>query len=347
MQRSSTIDSTALAVPIFLKSVIYDSASHLIREESMRKTLLVLMAVLPVASSCTPWTWFAPPTDYPVIERNLGQVGVAATTADRRAIIVHRDTGFVATEPPPDAMQQVSSNEALKFDASGNNGQGVEGKVVVQHMKEIERRLKLLTKRSQGIIFLRDATYRLSEGAYNDFIARRLQSIATVEKRDLESGHRVSTPAAVRVIGAGDKWLTAFTAILEKTQTLILAELAVNPTLTSNDNGIVLPQRFEGTADEVEAGKTLTIYVHNHKLAGQTVEVVAMNGLFASKSSDKQTLIVSLKTGGGFGSKEFTVPMDWRFVYLETADSRSKLILVKKPEGTSTTTGKAATQKKK
>ena len=51
------------------RPVVIEPVQCFAKREPMKKTLLALLAVLPATSSCTPWTWFAPPTGYPVIER--------------------------------------------------------------------------------------------------------------------------------------------------------------------------------------------------------------------------------------------------------------------------------------
>src|SRR5262245_33880213 len=120
-----------------------------------------LVSLLLICSSCA---LFTPPESKPILTDQLASGQVVATTADRRAIYADNQ-GLIVCEPPPDAFQEVSS----KFDlAAALQSTADAGSANLALYNEVSRRLQRLAVRSQGVIFFRDASFRLAEAALNE-----------------------------------------------------------------------------------------------------------------------------------------------------------------------------------
>ena|SRR5688572_28579831 len=158
---------------------------------------------------------FTPPSDNPVIEKKIGwgakEVRTIATTADRRLFLVSADGKKIIAEPSADAIQNVAARleAALKAHSKGNLAAG-EADV----LREVIRKAAHLTLRSQGSVFLRDATYRLAEARLNEFIS------------DAD-------------------FVSMLRDVLQKSEELIRFELEKNPMLSSlpADGDVALPPK--------------------------------------------------------------------------------------------------------
>ncbi len=126
---------------------------------------------------------FTPPIEKPVIEDSVGMTGTLATTADRRLVLVNKKTGEFVAEPSPDAYTEIASltKLAASADIAGK------GKGNVEFARILATSFQRLGRRSQGVTFFRDGTYRIAEARANKWInqaqyVRLLQDLAKCSK---------------------------------------------------------------------------------------------------------------------------------------------------------------------
>lgn len=135
------------------------------------------------------------------------RVGVLATTAQRRVIIVSADGKSVCAEPSPDAVDDLISSVTGSLEASLNKGAGSEKGLNAEAAAEIASSIttsaQFLIQRSQGVQFFRDGSFALcllkaNGGINSEVYARELGSLRNdsvdlimaelkqlVEKRDI------------------------------------------------------------------------------------------------------------------------------------------------------------------
>ena len=103
------------------------------------------------------------------------RVSTLATEADTRTILVIQDKSTdsikILAEPSPDVVDEISKKFSLLLDAALKHADETElFKSSVESLSEFSQTITKLTTRSQGIIYFRDASYRLVEAYLNEMI---------------------------------------------------------------------------------------------------------------------------------------------------------------------------------
>lgn len=168
-----------------------------------RRVLQIIPQVAAIGAATVFFTgcaWFTPPMEKPVIEDKIGsrangdRIGTLATTADRRSVITKfrsNETFFVA-EPPPDAIQNIVAKLDLLAKGSGSSTKDeLKIEAELKALRELTTQAVRLSTRSQGILYLRDASYRLAEARANGFMkcddfATNFHSILTNAQKLIE-----------------------------------------------------------------------------------------------------------------------------------------------------------------
>lgn len=276
---------------------------------------IVVICILPLTGCAV----FSSPWKDPVIAREAtvtageGESGIAtlSTEADRRMIIVN-SAGYFLAEPSPDAMTNVL--QSLDLDASANTGKEIEAKLELA--TEVTRQLERLSRRSQGVVFFREATYRLAEVHANDALYETADNPSAVSAREI----------AMR-----ERWTDAFHDLISTAERLIVYELSLNPTLSSEGTACGDLQRFVDVPRTAKPGEEVTIKFIAPEWTGKKITLTAREG-FAEGSATESIEVDVPETG--CAERTWTIPTGWELVILEAPKSQSWAIRIEKsPEG--------------
>lgn len=184
--------------------------------------------------------FLTPPVENPVIEDTVldGKLGTLAITADRRVFLV-TENGKILAEPSPDAYTEIvslfelSAKATKKTPGTGEETTSGTAEIGADLRKTLVTALQRLTTRSQGIVYLRDASYRLAEACVNGDLSEK-------------------------------DYVTLMTDVLKHSKELIEFELSLNPSLgaeppTSENKETIDKARSEALK---KAGKAPTAPAH-------------------------------------------------------------------------------------
>ncbi|MFV0423730.1 hypothetical protein [Oleidesulfovibrio sp.] len=126
----------------------------------MRLLMAVLVAV--ALTGC------APKHETPLIEEHLAVyakgptkiIGLFATRADRRVVVVNHE-GKMCAEAPPDAIDDLFTSVNKTLSAAGDAGQKVDVKVAAELSRTLMSDYQMLIDRTQGLQYFRDASFIL------------------------------------------------------------------------------------------------------------------------------------------------------------------------------------------
>lgn len=223
-------------------------------------------------------------------EDSVGPLNSITTQADVRSFYVKSDPalpdyGRFVAEPSPD----VFANVVEKLSAIAKASKGADASAAeLQILRELTREAVRLGVRSQGVIYLRDACYRLSEAYMNGAFFPRDTSRATDACRDARDARPSRTTAmdTWRSLGVSAfesvSFQLTFRAILDNARALIEAEIRANPTLSrtapedsdgeaADAAGTVLPRLTADFGGSKE--RSLGVTFRNRALRGVDVNV--------------------------------------------------------------------------
>ncbi len=132
----------------------------------------VFMGSAAAVAALTGCGLFSSPRESPVIEERitdwgLRKVGVLATTAERRAVIVKVPERLLCAEPPPDVGEAVAAAFSAFLEAKGSE-LPVEGKIGAS--SAVSTAITQLTYRTQGLQLYRDGSFFLCNMYMNGVI---------------------------------------------------------------------------------------------------------------------------------------------------------------------------------
>jgi len=115
----------------------------------------------------------ATPKEHPILEVASGGrifnhgIGVFATTAERRAVVVHREKQIVCAEPPPDAGENIISNltSALQVAVKADTKEAVDLKHELT--RNIDTTIVQLIEPAQTLTAMRNGWYVLCQSEFN------------------------------------------------------------------------------------------------------------------------------------------------------------------------------------
>lgn len=263
-------------------------------------------------------------------EDSLGPVHAITTFADVRSFYVKKDKsqpdyGRFVAEPSPDAFANFT--QSLSVLAKASEGKDL-GTAELQLLSQITREAVRLGVRSQGVIYLRDATYRLAEAYMNKAFfpkasakdsepqgaktALPLIGLAGVSESEREVLKQLANSRdldARTLEAAFESWSyqQQFRRILDNAKELILHELDRNPTLSSSltstsarSAAIEIP-RTAVTFEAKDGKLSATITFTNRELANVDINIEVNLDDKEKKSIEKRVLRIALgKAGTGF-----------------------------------------------
>lgn len=303
--------------------------------------LSFLLAI--VVASCGSCSTLKPGTK----EDSLGPLSSITTYADARSFYVKsdkslKDYGRFVAEPPPDVFANLTQTLSLIARASETKGLGA---AELQLMNEVTRDAVRLGARSQGIVYLRDAGYRLAESYMNGAflpIDEEKDSSKTSDEQKRESVKALRTLApfladvrddptvraqqkealdAALTLAANDTKLAravveaywyrqALQEVLQNSKELILSELAVNPTLGSSLDGAgVASLKSRIKLDVSPDKKKVTVAFANPEMKGAYLNVKVVATDPDGKEKGRKTLLLKLDDKGA-GKEDWTLPAD-------------------------------------
>lgn len=231
-----------------------------------RITAIVAAASL-LLSSCGLFSSTTPKTK----EDTVGPIKTLTTQSDVRSFYVQSDKklynyGRILAEPSPDTAfnSKLVSELAIKLKAT----KGDIGEVELRALQSLTKEVARLGVRSQGVIYLRDASYRLAESHMNGALLSAVSDAnmadfkATLEEIE-KSFPRPKSKADIRqrnehLWRAKSQALESYAytktlnLILKNAKELIAHEINVNPTLSA-----ITPAK-QNRAAETEPRLTLT-----------------------------------------------------------------------------------------
>lgn len=134
----------------------------------MKKLLISQLSLTLLLGGCGA-SIFADPATNPIIEDSVGaEVGTLATTANRRLVLINKNTGKYCAESSPDSVASFASllSTSAKADVSK------QGSGSVALAKALVSTSGVITKRSQGLQFYRDGVFAYCQALSNGYISR-------------------------------------------------------------------------------------------------------------------------------------------------------------------------------
>ena len=156
------------------------------------RPLVMLLPLLAIAvSGCSSLTG-APP---PVIKKELAKdVVTLSAKAERRFIVASTSDDKnlrVCAEPSPDVAEAISAAVRAGIEASGSSGSVTDAKAKAEIAQSVATSVAALTKRSQGLQYLRDGTYAICQGAMSGAVKGNRNAILKFYKKLLENSKQL------------------------------------------------------------------------------------------------------------------------------------------------------------
>lgn len=264
--RRLNLDKAIAAMQAFVTDCVVPKRHGSTRDcRSIRATSIMSIGVL-VSGCCG-----GPQTK----EDTIGPLKAITTQADVRSFYVKADKtlpdfGRFVAEPPPDVFANLTESLSLLAKASETKGLGA---VELQMLSKITKEAARLGVRSQGVLYLRDAGYRLAEGYMNGaFLPAGPGAVAPAPGADTSKTNQAPIPASAdaatavvamlhgpnaaqdpatksmiqglavalaqdphlaRSLLEASNYRSAYAQILNNARDIILRELELNPTLST------------------------------------------------------------------------------------------------------------------
>lgn len=138
-----------------------------------------LMVTVPILlQGCTALT---PPLQRPLLEDHMrdpssnNQIGILATTSDRRVVLINTTTQKFCAEPSPDVVQSLTeslravanANASAQINDVANNTKQGSAALNAEIARQLATTSSALFNRSQGVQLFRDASYALCQAYLN------------------------------------------------------------------------------------------------------------------------------------------------------------------------------------
>jgi hypothetical protein len=131
----------------------------------MRTRISSALAIMALLSGCSALT---PPKEKPVIEDKVGdRMGVLATTAERRVVLIDLKNDHFCAEAAPDVAEALNSTIRIAAEYSSKAASGPERSANAEFARGLTTSVSTLFSRTQGVQLFRDGSYALCQARMN------------------------------------------------------------------------------------------------------------------------------------------------------------------------------------
>jgi hypothetical protein len=131
----------------------------------MSARILSPVAALSLLMGCSSLT---SPKEKPVIEDKVGsRMGVLATTAERRVVLIDLKEDHFCAEAAPDVAESLNSSIRIAAEYASKAASGPERTASAEFARNLSTSLSTLFSRTQGVQLFRDGSYALCQARFN------------------------------------------------------------------------------------------------------------------------------------------------------------------------------------